>query len=370
MSCWHGARLASELPGMVQDAKGVPLSPQRAARCAMMSRASRRRCRRHDRSRAHGEADVPRRRARRTARDCWSATITAITRSTIRKFRMRNTIGSWSSCARSRASIPSCSPPDSPTQRVGAAPVAAFGAVRHRIAMLSLDNAFSEEEVRDFDRRIRERLAAAMVPMRYSAEPKLDGLAISARYENGLVRAGRDPRRRRDRRGHHAESATIKALPLKLRGRRCRRCSRCAARCSCLWRASSASTKRRWRAARRARQSAQCGGRQPAATRSAHDRGAAARSVHLRHRQSSRARRTAAEHSQTAQGAARAGVSRSARNPRWSSPSRAVWSTTATWARCAPSCPTRSTASSTKSTMSSCSAAGLRVARAALGDRP
>src|SRR5579862_139479 len=47
--------------------------------------------------------------------------------------------------------------PDSPTQRVGAAPVAAFGAVRHRIPMLSLDNAFSEEEVRDFDRRIRER---------------------------------------------------------------------------------------------------------------------------------------------------------------------------------------------------------------------
>src|SRR6202167_6646480 len=48
--------------------------------------------------------------------------------------------------------------PDSPTQRVGASPVAAFGAVKHRLAMLSLDNAFSEEDVRDFDRRIRERL--------------------------------------------------------------------------------------------------------------------------------------------------------------------------------------------------------------------
>src|SRR5882724_245613 len=47
---------------------------------------------------------------------------------------------------------------DSPTQRVGSAPVAAFGAVKHRLAMLSLDNAFSDEEVRDFDRRIRERL--------------------------------------------------------------------------------------------------------------------------------------------------------------------------------------------------------------------
>src|SRR6202790_3918914 len=74
--------------------------------------------------------------------------------------------------------------PDSPTQRVGAAPVAAFGAVKHRLAMLSLDNAFSDEEVRDFDRRIRERLGQ-QGPIRYSAEPKLDGLAISARYENG-----------------------------------------------------------------------------------------------------------------------------------------------------------------------------------------
>src|ERR1700678_4834637 len=62
--------------------------------------------------------------------------------------------------------------PDSPTQRVGAAPVAAFGTVKHRLAMLSLDNAFSEEEVRDFDRRIRERIAQA-VSIAYSAEPKL-----------------------------------------------------------------------------------------------------------------------------------------------------------------------------------------------------
>src|SRR5580704_842712 len=79
--------------------------------------------------------------------------------------------------------------PDSPTQRVGAAPVAAFGSVRHRLAMLSLDNAFSEEEVRDFDRRVRERLDRE-APILYSAEPKLDGLAISARYENGVFVQG------------------------------------------------------------------------------------------------------------------------------------------------------------------------------------
>ena len=79
--------------------------------------------------------------------------------------------------------------PDSPTQRVGAAPVAAFGAVKHRLAMLSLDNAFSDEEVRDFDRRIRERLERDG-PILYSAEPKLDGLAVSARYENGAYVQG------------------------------------------------------------------------------------------------------------------------------------------------------------------------------------
>src|SRR5277367_3717626 len=62
--------------------------------------------------------------------------------------------------------------PDSPTQRVGAAPVAAFGAVKHTLAMLSLDNAFSEEDVRDFDRRVHERLGREGA-ISYSAEPKL-----------------------------------------------------------------------------------------------------------------------------------------------------------------------------------------------------
>jgi len=105
---------------------------------------------------------------------------------------------------------------DSPSQRVGAAPVAAFGAVRHRIAMLSLDNAFSEQEVRDFDRRIRERLEDEVV-IRYSAEPKLDGLAISALFENGVFVQGAT---RGD--GETGEDITqnlktIAALPLKLR---------------------------------------------------------------------------------------------------------------------------------------------------------
>ena len=109
--------------------------------------------------------------------------------------------------------------PDSPTQRVGAAPVAAFGAVKHRLAMLSLDNAFSEQDVREFDRRVRERLEYGG-SVRYSAEPKLDGLAISARYENGVFVQGAT---RGD--GETGEDITqnlrtIKALPLKLRADR------------------------------------------------------------------------------------------------------------------------------------------------------
>jgi DNA ligase (NAD+) len=77
---------------------------------------------------------------------------------------------------------------DSPTQRVGAAPLKEFSEVRHEVPMLSLSNAFSEEELEAFDRRARERLGSDRIT--YAAEPKLDGLAISLLYENGvLVRA-------------------------------------------------------------------------------------------------------------------------------------------------------------------------------------
>jgi DNA ligase (NAD+) len=115
------------------------------------------------------------------------------------------------------AQFPDLVTPHSPTQRVGAAPVAAFGEVRHLVPMLSLDNAFSEQEVRDFDRRIRERLPE-QASVRYSAEPKLDGLAFSARYESGTYVQGAT---RGD--GETGEDITrnlktIAALPLKLRG--------------------------------------------------------------------------------------------------------------------------------------------------------
>jgi DNA ligase (NAD+) len=115
------------------------------------------------------------------------------------------------------ADFPALVTAHSPTQRVGAAPSAAFGTVKHRVAMLSLDNAFSEDDIRDFDRRIHERLKDTAA-IRYSAEPKLDGLAVSARYEQGVFVLGAT---RGD--GETGEDITqnlrtIKALPLKLRG--------------------------------------------------------------------------------------------------------------------------------------------------------
>ncbi|MES9026209.1 NAD-dependent DNA ligase LigA [Stenotrophomonas sp. BSUC-16] len=72
---------------------------------------------------------------------------------------------------------------DSPTQRVGARPSGRFPEVRHAVPMLSLSNAFSDEEVADFVRRIDERLGRRS--LQFSAEPKMDGLAISLRYEDG-----------------------------------------------------------------------------------------------------------------------------------------------------------------------------------------
>lgn len=78
--------------------------------------------------------------------------------------------------------------PDSPTQRVGATPLSSFNEVQHMIPMLSLGNAFDDAEVSAFGRRVNEKLDNEKVV--FTAEPKLDGLAISLLYENGvLVRA-------------------------------------------------------------------------------------------------------------------------------------------------------------------------------------
>lgn len=87
------------------------------------------------------------------------------------------------------AEYPELRTPDSPSQRVGAAPLKEFGEVHHVVPMLSLDNAFGDDEVRGFDERVRERLQTD-APVDYAAEPKLDGLAISLVYQDGLLVRG------------------------------------------------------------------------------------------------------------------------------------------------------------------------------------
>ncbi len=73
---------------------------------------------------------------------------------------------------------------DSPTQRVGAGPATSFSVVVHRVPMLSLGNGFTDDDVRDFDRRVR-KLLGSDAPVEYAAEPKLDGLAIALIYRDG-----------------------------------------------------------------------------------------------------------------------------------------------------------------------------------------
>lgn len=76
---------------------------------------------------------------------------------------------------------------DSPTQRVGAKPLSAFRQIRHEIPMRSLDNAFSDEEFYAFVKRIEDRLGKSSSPLTFCAEPKLDGLAVSILYVNGVL---------------------------------------------------------------------------------------------------------------------------------------------------------------------------------------
>ena len=110
--------------------------------------------------------------------------------------------------------------PNSPTQRVGARPIEAFGTVEHRLPMLSLGNAFSEDEVRDFHRRVVGRLELADdgKKLAYAAEPKLDGAAVSLLYVNGMLQQGatRGDGRRGEDITHNVR--TIDAVPLKLIG--------------------------------------------------------------------------------------------------------------------------------------------------------
>jgi DNA ligase (NAD+) len=86
------------------------------------------------------------------------------------------------------AKYPELVTPDSPTQRVGGEPTQIFQTVAHAVPMLSLSNSYSEEDIRDFDRRVRSLLANEKVI--YICELKLDGVSLSLRYENGLLKLG------------------------------------------------------------------------------------------------------------------------------------------------------------------------------------
>ncbi|HEX2519445.1 MAG TPA: hypothetical protein VHK04_07900, partial [Castellaniella sp.] len=128
--------------------------------------------------------------------------------------------------------------PDSPTQRVGAAPLASFQPVHHVVRMLSLGNAFEAQDVRDFDERIRGiLLQAALLPrasgqapeqgalfgdgsagVEYVAEYKFDGLAVSLRYEGGLLVQAATRGDGTDGEDITANVRTLRSVPLRLVG--------------------------------------------------------------------------------------------------------------------------------------------------------
>ncbi len=113
---------------------------------------------------------------------------------------------------------------DSPTRQVGAAPVEGFGVVRHAVPMLSLDNAFSDEEVEQFLARVRRKLSGETnlpddAPVAFMAEPKIDGLSCSLRYEDGQLVLAATRGDGQEGENVTANVRTIADVPHKLKGR-------------------------------------------------------------------------------------------------------------------------------------------------------
>ena len=115
------------------------------------------------------------------------------------------------------AAHPECADPSSPTQRVGNRPSSKFEEVVHSVPMLSLGNAFSDEEIVDFVARI-EKETGDGAPM-FSVEPKLDGLAVSLRYEHGMFVRGATRGDGSTGEDVTANLRTVKCIPLRLRGK-------------------------------------------------------------------------------------------------------------------------------------------------------
>ena len=112
---------------------------------------------------------------------------------------------------------PALKTPDSPSRRVGAPPLAKFGSVTHRSLMLSLDNAMNRDELIAFDGRLKRALDS-QDEITYIAEPKLDGLAISLVYENGLLSTGATRGDGRTGEDITQNLRTIHTIPLRLQG--------------------------------------------------------------------------------------------------------------------------------------------------------
>jgi len=106
---------------------------------------------------------------------------------------------------------------ESPTQRVGAQPLSAFGEVAHEVRMLSLDNAFDDDEMRDFERRIKDRLKDD-ADLEFACEPKLDGIAVSLLYEEGLFVRGATRGDGQTGENITQNLRTVPSIPLKLMG--------------------------------------------------------------------------------------------------------------------------------------------------------
>jgi len=115
----------------------------------------------------------------------------------------------------------------SPTQRVGGAALAAFGEVRHEVPMLSLGNAFAEDDLLDFDRRVREGLGDLLpaadlfgggAPVEYCCEPKLDGLAVSLLYRDGVLVRGATRGDGSTGEDISSNVRTLRNVPLQLQG--------------------------------------------------------------------------------------------------------------------------------------------------------
>ncbi|MEW6487291.1 MAG: NAD-dependent DNA ligase LigA [Thermodesulfobacteriota bacterium] len=112
---------------------------------------------------------------------------------------------------------PELATPDSPTQRVGAAPLDAFGRAEHLRPMLSLDNAMDEAQVREFDARVR-RLLGEEGALAYACEPKFDGLAVELVYEGGRLVRGATRGDGQVGEDVTANLRTVRSIPLRLRG--------------------------------------------------------------------------------------------------------------------------------------------------------